>query len=139
MDGVLYTQKGFNRNGETYRKHMIELVACPTNVSAHNVMIGTIRIANCAFKGSMIEKLQLPDTLEEIGVNAFYLTPNLKYLKLPMSIRKIEAQDVGISGNVSPQIEYDAHSFSNWDSLYEYMLRNGFDKKNGNIVRRELI
>lgn len=139
VDGVLYTQKGFNRNGETYRKHMIELVACPTNVSAHNVMIGTIRIANCAFKGSMIEKLQLPDTLEEIGVNAFYLTPNLKYLKLPMSIRKIEAQDVGISGNVSPQIEYDAHSFSNWDSLYEYMLRNGFDKKNGNIVRRELI
>ena len=137
VDGLLYTQKGYNRKGEAYRKHMIELVACPTNVSIHNVMPGTIRIANCAFKGSMIETLCLPDTLEEIGVNAFYLTPKLKYLKLPMSIRKIEAQDVGKSGDVSPQIEYDTHSFNNWEELYEYMLINGFEKKNGNIERNE--
>ena len=137
VDGLLYTQKGYNRKGDAYRKHMIELVACPTNVSIHNVMPGTIRIANCAFKGSMIETLCLPDTLEEIGVNAFYLTPKLKYLKLPMSIRKIEAQDVGKSGDVSPQIEYDTHSFNNWEELYEYMLINGFEKKNGNIERNE--
>lgn len=101
MDGVLYTQKGYDRKGDTHRKHMIELVACPTNVSTHNVMPGTIRIANCAFKGSNIETLQLPNTLEEIGVNAFYLAPNLKYLKLPMSIRKIEAQKVEGGGDVS--------------------------------------
>ena len=103
-DGVLYTQKGYNRKGETNKKHMIELVACPTNVLSHDVKPGTKRIANCAFKGTKIETLNLPDTLEEIGVNAFYLTPNLKYLKIPMSIRKIEAQDVGRSGNSSPQI-----------------------------------
>jgi hypothetical protein len=135
VDGVLYTRKGYDREGNTHRKHMIELVACPTNVAAHNVILGTIRIANCAFKGSMIETLQLPETLEEIGVNAFCHTPNLKHLKLPMSIRKIEAQDVGKSGDKSPHIEYDNHGFSNWDNLYEYMLGNGFDKKNGNIVR----
>lgn len=135
VDGVLYTRKGYDREGDTHRKQMIELVACPTNVPTHIVMPGTKRIANCAFKGSMIETLQLPDTLEEIGVNAFYLTPNLKYLKLPMSIRKIYAQDVGKSGDISPQIEYETHRFNNWEELYEYMLKNGFKKNNGNIVR----
>lgn len=137
VDGVLYTQKGFDRKGDTHRKHMIELVACPTNVTHHDVMPGTMRIGNCAFKGSRIESLNLPDTLEEIGVNAFYHTPNLKYLKLPISLRKIEAQDVGLSGDLSPQIEYDSHSFMSWDSLYKYMLEKGFDKKNGNIVNRK--
>ena len=134
VDGVLYTQKGYDRNGCTDRKQMIELVACPTNVRSHDVIHGTKRIANCAFKGSLIEKLILSDTLEEIGVNAFYMTPNLKHLKLPLSIRKIESQDVGMSGDASPSIEYDEHSFANWEALYEYMLRNGFEKKNGNIV-----
>lgn len=138
VDGVLYTQKGYNRKGETNKKHMIELVACPTNVLSHDVVSGTKRIANCAFKGTKIETLNLPDTLEEIGVNAFYHTPNLKYIKLPKSIRKIEAQDVGKSGDSSPRIEYDAHSFDNWASLYEYMLRNGFDKRNGNITKTRI-
>ena len=136
VEGVLYTQKGYDRNGSTDRKQMIELVACPTNVRSHDVIHGTKRIANCAFKGSLIETLNLPDTLEEIGVNAFYMTPNLKHLKLPLSIRKIESQDVGMSGDASPSIEYNGQNFTNWEALYEYMLRNGFEKKNGNIVKR---
>jgi hypothetical protein len=133
---VLYTKKGYDRSGKTEKKHMIELVACPTNVETHNVISDTVRIANCAFKGSLIETLNLPDTLEEIGVNAFYMTPNLKHLKLPLSIRKIESQDVGMSGDASPSIEYNGQNFTNWEALYEYMLRNGFEKKNGNIVKR---
>lgn len=137
IDGVLYTKKGYDRSGKTDKKHMIELVACPTNVETHNVISDTIRIANCAFKGSLIETLNLPDTLEEIGVNAFYMTPNLKHLKLPLSIRKIESQDVGMSGDASPSIEYNGQNFTNWEALYEYMLRNGFEKKNGNIVKRK--
>lgn len=137
IDGVLYTKKGYDRSGKTDKKHMIELVACPTNVETHNVISDTIRIANCAFKGSLIETLNLPDTLEEIGVNAFYMTPNLKHLKLPLSIRKIESQDVGMSGDASPSIEYNGQNFTNWEALYEYMLRSGFEKKNGNIVKRK--
>jgi len=137
VDGVLYTQKDHDRNGNTDRKQMVELVACPTNVISHDVIPGTKRIANCAFKGSLIETLNLPDTLEEIGVNAFYMTPNLNHLKLPLSIRKIESQDVGMSGDASPSIEYNGQNFTNWEALYEYMLRNGFEKKNGNIVKRK--
>ena len=134
IDGVLYTQKGYDRNGKTDRKHMIELVACPTNVKNHVVVSGTTRIANCAFKGSLIENLDLPDTLEEIGVNSFYLTPNLKHLKLPLSIRKIESQDVGMSGDASPIIEFNGHHFTNWEELFGYMLQNGFEKKSGNVI-----
>lgn len=134
-DGVLYTQKGYDRKGDTQRKRMIELVACPTNVSTHNVMAGTIRIANCAFKGSNVEKLNLPDTLEEIGVNAFYLANQIKELEIPLSIRKIESQDVGKSGAPSPTIKYDGHVFLNWEDLYTYMCEHGFERKYGNVIK----
>ena len=134
-DGVLYTQKGYDRKGDTQRKRMIELVACPTDVSTHNVMAGTIRIANCAFKGSQIETLILPDTLEEIGVNAFYLANQIKELEIPLSIRKIESQDVGKSGAPSPKIKYDGHVFLNWEDLYTYMCEHGFERKYGNVIK----
>lgn len=65
------------------------------------------------------------------------MTPNLKHLKLPLSIRKIESQDVGMSGDASPSIEYNGQNFTKWEALYEYMLRSGFEKKNGNIVKRK--
>ena len=133
-EGVLYTKKGYDRNGKTNKKRMIELVACPTNVTNHNVISGTIRIANCAFKGSNIEKLGLPDTLEEIGVNAFYLANQLKELEIPLSIRKIESQDVGKSGAPSPTIKYDGHVFKNWESLCAYMCEHGFERRYGNII-----
>jgi hypothetical protein len=41
-----------------------------------------------------------------------------------------------MSGDASPSIEYNGQNFTNWEALYEYMLRNGFEKKNGNIVKR---
>ena len=130
-EGVLYTKKGYDRNGKMNRKRMIELVACPSNVTNHNVIPGTIRIANCAFKGSNVEKLSLPDSLEEIGVNAFYLANQIKELEIPLSIRKIESQDVGKSGATSPTIKYDGHVFLNWEDLYVYMCEHGFERRYG--------
>lgn len=133
-EGVLYTKKGYNRNGKI-NKNMVELVACPTNIKEHNIAPGTTRIANCAFKGSKIEQLTIPDTLKEIGVNAFYRVDQLKSLELPLSIDKIESQNVGMSGASSPEIIYNKQIFKNWDALYVYMLKHGFEKKRGNIVR----
>ena len=52
---------------------MIELVACSTNVINHNVQLRTIRIANCAFKGTRITNQNLPSSLEEIGTNVFIM------------------------------------------------------------------
>ena len=112
----------------------MELVACPTNVKTHNVISGTTCISNCAFKGTNIEKLSLPDSLEEIGVNAFYLANQIKELEIPLSIRKIESQDVGKSGATSPTIKYDGHVFLNWEDLYVYMCEHGFERRYGNII-----
>lgn len=134
FDGILYTKKGYDRHGNINRKRMIELVACPTNIISHNVILGTIRIANCAFKGTHISKLTFPNTLEEIGVNAFYFTDRLKSIAIPDSIRKIEQQ----KESSIDTIIYDYHIFHNWNDLFDYMIGHGFKKENGNIVRQQV-
>lgn len=132
VSGVLYTKKGYDRYGNSSKRRMIELVACPTNIENHNVIQDTIRIANCAFKGSHIMRLTLPNTLEEIGVNTFYFTDRLKHIEIPNSIKKIEQQKESSLSS----IKYDNHTFQNWDELFDYMLGHGFVIKNNNIERK---
>ena len=105
---------------------MKELVACPTNVYSHDVIYGTTRIANCAFKGSCIANLSLPSTLEEIGTNAFYFADQLKSIEIPSSIRMIEPQLT----RTQLLIRFDNHQFESWDNLFSYMLNNGFENNN---------
>ena len=133
FDGVLYTKKGFDRQGNTHRKKMKELVACPTNVYSHDVIYGTTRIANCAFKGSCIANLSLPSTLEEIGTNAFYFADQLKSIEIPSSIRMIEPQLT----RTQLLIRFDNHQFESWDNLFSYMLNNGFENNNNKIKKQK--
>ena len=130
-EGILYTQIGYDREGNTRRKHLIELVACPTLVEHHIVMSGTKRIANCAFKGCNISSLILPDKLEEIGTNAFYMAQNLKRIVIPKSIKLIEPQ----SRNSLTEIKYGDQTFSSWNSFLEFLLTNGYTKKGGIIIK----
>lgn len=110
---------------------MIELVACPTLVEHHIVMSGTKRIANCAFKGCQISSLIIPDGLVEIGCNAFYMTPNLKSITIPISIKCIEPQS-----HVSfEKIQYDNHIFENWFTWCNFLLNEGFVNKNGKLIK----
>lgn len=132
IDGVLYTKRGYDRQGKTHRKKIKELVACPTNVCCHNVIHGTTRIANCAFKGSCISNLCFPSTLEEIGTNAFYFANQLKSIEIPLSIRIIEPQLT----RKQLLIRFDNHQFVSWNALFGYMLENGFEKKN-NIIKKQ--
>lgn len=131
-DGVLYTKKGYDRHGSTNRKKMIELVACPTTVSFHRVLYGTQRIGNCAFKGSNISKLLLPNTLIEIGTNAFYFADRIESLEIPMSIQKIESQ----LARSSFPIRYDNSQFQSWEELFNYMVGHGFEMNNHKILKR---
>ena len=131
VDGVLYTKKGYDRHGEINRKTMIELVACPTNIIRHNVIYGTIRIANCAFKGCRISKITLPNTLKEIGTNAFYFADGIESIDLPMSIQKIESQ----LARSSFLIRYDNNQFYSWEELFNYMVEHRFEKKNNKILK----
>lgn len=133
-DGVLYTKRGYDRDGASWRKLMIELVACPTLISYHNTMEGTKRIANCAFKGCLISELILPQGLEEIGTNAFYMAQNLRIIEIPLSLRLIEPQS-----KVSfTRVQYGTQSFNCWESFLDYLQSVGFVKKNGKIILRNL-
>lgn len=130
-EGILYTQIGYDREGNTRRKHLIELVACPTLVEHHIVMSGTKRIANCAFKGCKISSLILPDKLEEIGTNAFYMAKNLKHIVIPKSIRRIEPQ----SWEFFSEVKFGDQTFSSWDSFIEFLLANGYTQKGRIIIK----
>lgn len=88
-DGILYTKVGLNRDSKTKRKKWSELVACPTNVEKVVIKNGTKGISNCAFKGSNVIEVILPDGLEEIGTNAFYMTPNLRSFEIPAFVKLI--------------------------------------------------
>lgn len=133
INGVLYTNKGYDRYGNTQRKKMIELVACPTNVISHNVQPGTIRIANCAFKGTKITNLSLPNSLEDIGTNAFYFADELKHIEIPITIHKIESQLT----KKTLLIGYNNHQFESWVKLFDYMIENGYEKKDNKIIKRK--
>lgn len=134
VNGVLYTKKGYDRHGDKTRKKMIELVACPTNIISHNVMYGTIRIANCAFKGCHISKITLTNTIKEIGTNAFYFADRIELLEIPMSIQIIESQLARSSFPIR-YIRYDNYQFQSWEELFNYMVKHGFEKKNNKVLK----
>ena len=110
---------------------MMELVACPTTIIEHDIVIGTQRIGNCAFKGSNISVLNLPETVKEIGTNSFSFTNNLNSIVLPQSICKIEPQ----KADSLQLIKYNSISFNSWDSLFDYLLDHGFEIKNNVYIK----
>ena len=88
IDGVLFTKKGFNREGKR-RFNCVELIAYPSAKGAeYTVPHGTTRLGNQCFKYTTISHLILPNTLEEIGKNVFYGCSELKHLEIPSSVKK---------------------------------------------------
>ena len=83
VDGVLFKES--------------ELIAFPQGRTGHyNVPYGTTRIGNHAFKSSSISSVSFPDTLKEIGINAFYECHHIKEFILPESIMRVSMNhDVG--------------------------------------------
>jgi len=53
-------------------------------------MLNAVRIAEKAFINSEVEQLILPETLIEIGEEAFFGCVNLKEVAFPTSLRKID-------------------------------------------------
>lgn len=75
-DGVLFKDK--------------ELIAFPqARQGEYRIPYGTRKIGSHAFKTSKIHSVILPESLQEIGTNAFYECGNLKQIVLPKSIKKV--------------------------------------------------
>jgi hypothetical protein len=76
IDGVLFKDK--------------ELIAFPHGrMGKYVVPDGTKKLGNCAFKSCRIEEIDLPESLEEIGVNVFYECKFLSEITLPAGIKKV--------------------------------------------------
>lgn len=67
-----------------------ELIAFPQGRTGHyDVPYGTSRIGNHAFKSCKLNSVSFPETLTEIGINAFYSCKGIKEFVLPNSIKKV--------------------------------------------------
>lgn len=90
IDGVLFTRKGYNRDGKR-KYNCLELIAYPSGKGTeYKVPHGVTRLGNQCFKYTSISYLELPNTLKEIGKNAFYGCNKLKELVVPSSVIKDE-------------------------------------------------
>ena len=76
IDGVLF--------------HKNELIAFPQGrTGTYRIPNGTRKIGNHAFKSCHLSEIIFPNTLIEIGANAFYECKNIKEFILPMSIKRV--------------------------------------------------
>lgn len=68
-----------------------ELVGFPHGrIGEYSIPCGTTKIGKMAFKSCHISKINIPDTVKEIGLNAFYECKNLHEIVLPRNIEKVE-------------------------------------------------
>lgn len=92
IDGVLYTKRGYTREGLKIRNHK-ELVAYP-NAKGPKYFVDpeTTKLGNQCFKYTDIKEVILPEGLKHIGVNAFYGCTSINEILIPKSVDIIESQ-----------------------------------------------
>ncbi len=84
IDGVLYTKKGYNRDGKHVANNWRELVAYPTQKGdSYRIIEGTTKLCYACFKYTSISTLFVPKSVKEIEFNAFYECRNLNVLRIP--------------------------------------------------------
>lgn len=78
-EGVLYKQKYGT---------IKSLVGFPSGrTGSYTIHDGIKEICNCAFKSSQLSQINIPNSVEIIGSNVFYLCKNLKEIVLPKNLK----------------------------------------------------
>lgn len=81
-----------NVDGILYSSDMKTLYFCPEGKTGHvTIPEGVTKIKDMAFCSSKIYSVKLPDTLQDIGSQAFQLCHNLTYIDFGNGIRKLGA------------------------------------------------
>ena len=79
IEGVLY-KKAFGG--------VNKLVGFPSGrTGKYSILNGVNEICNCAFKSSKLSQIDIPDSVEVIGSNVFYMCNNLNEIVLPKNLR----------------------------------------------------
>ena len=120
VDGVIYSRLGQN------------LVDFPKGrTGTYNVPSGTIRILWHAFRGSLIENVNFPNTLESIYGEAFWGIKNFTHIVLPDSIKVIA--DYAFCGYrddehlVVDDVTYKGVTYTSKSALRAALIANGVD------------
>ena len=120
-------------NGVLFDKNKSKLIQYPARSIRSNYVIpnSVSSIEVCAFFGSPLEKIIIPDSVTTIGDGAFIFCNNLEYVHIPLGVTKLYSEDYGayeiISSNTYICSEtIDCHAKEYADALgYTFVLCNG--------------
>lgn len=77
--------------GAEYSADRLTLLKGPQipNMSGYRIEKGTRRIGDGAFSNSSLQSIEIPDSVTQIGNNAFYLCTSLQSINIPDSVTQI--------------------------------------------------
>lgn len=78
-------------DGVLFSKDLKTLVGFPSaRKGVYKIPMGVKNLGNFAFKGSQISQIEIPNTLQHIGINVFYRCNNLKEIVIPHTLKSIQ-------------------------------------------------
>lgn len=78
-----------SNDGVLFSKDMSRLVICPSGLKNYNIPNGVKIIGDCAFYGSTIENVIIPDSVTDVNTDAFEYCRNLKNIIIPSSVKSL--------------------------------------------------
>lgn len=112
VEGVLY-----KKNQDIIEK----IVGFPEGrIGSYTIMEGITEICNCTFKSSKLSQIHIPDSVEIIGANVFYLCKNLKEIVLPKNLKVFRLNcNPKLDGKLVP-VSQRFYLFEDKNKLYPY-------------------
>lgn len=109
-----------SEDGVLFNKDKTEILVYPNEKEdkTYSLPEGVVKITDSAFKYADFESIELPDTLEYIGDNAFYKCGYLKTLSLPKNVEYIGRDTLLLNyGLYEVNVDADSKFFSSVDGV----------------------
>ena len=90
IGGGAFENTAIVKNQKTAVKYVDKwIVDCDSNTKSVTVKSDTVGIGGCAFDSCIIESIELPNSIANIGMDAFYFCTELKKIVIPNNVKKI--------------------------------------------------
>lgn len=110
IDNVCYS---FSGTSAIVYKYLGEEGTCalPESIEYNGLDYSVTKIARRAFAQTKVKEIKLPETLESIGLWAFYICRNLSKINLPSSLKEINGLAFHMCGNLTQLIIPESVTF----------------------------
>lgn len=107
-------------------------IKVPSSITEHGFQYTVVKIGNRAFWNDVYESIELPETIETIGMGAFADLTNLKSVNIPSSVTEIQSTAFYNTGLESVVIPNNVKTLSLWSfswctSLTDIQLPAGLE------------